>query len=76
MIYLKNKDALKEYQQYLIVEKGASSLTVENYIRDIDHFLHFLEKEKQVFDVCNITKDHIYDYLKMDDRSPHRCHFL
>ena len=36
---MKNKDALLEFKQYLIVEKNASERTIENYIRDVHAFL-------------------------------------
>lgn len=64
MIFLKNKDVIKEYEVYLTVEKGLSHSTIENYLRDIKHFIDFLEKEYNVFDIQKTTKDHIYSYLK------------
>ena len=41
---MKCVDALKEYKQYMIVEKGYSRYTVENYERDILHFIDFIYK--------------------------------
>ncbi len=39
---MKNKDALLEFKQYLIVEKNASERTIENYIRDVQAFFNYI----------------------------------
>ncbi len=77
VIPLKNIDAIREYKQYLIVEKGLSNHTIENYIRDIQRFCQYIEKEFQIFQIEKINKDHIYSYLKelrnrLSERSVHR----
>ena len=61
---MKNRDAILEYKQYLIVEKGLSQNTIENYIRDIQHCITYIEESFQIYDIDNIEKDHIYQYLK------------
>lgn len=61
---MKNSEALKEYKQYLIVEKGLSSCTIENYLRDINHMYAYVNKNYYIDNIENIQKDHIYQYLK------------
>lgn len=59
-----NKDAISEYKQYLLVEKGLSKQTIESYIRDIESFIHYVEKTFYVKNINELTKDHVYHYLK------------
>lgn len=61
---MKNKDALLEFKQYLIVEKNASDRTVENYIRDIRAFINYVESTHQINKIEDINKEHIRFYLK------------
>ncbi|MDO5812023.1 MAG: site-specific tyrosine recombinase [Bacillota bacterium] len=61
---MKNKDALLEFKQYLIVEKNASEKTVKNYIRDIHAFLNYVETNHQIDQIEDINKEHIRFYLK------------
>lgn len=61
---MKNKDALKEYQQYLIVEKGASKNTIQAYLRDLKDFSQYVEITFQVQSVEQIEEKHIASYLK------------
>ena len=57
-------DAILEYKQYLVVEKGLSQNTIENYLRDISHFQKYIEKEFEIYHIEKIERDHIYQYLK------------
>jgi tyrosine recombinase XerD len=61
---LKYNDALKEYRQYMIVEKGYSRHTIENYFRDINDFIKFLYEQYHITEINEVCKDHIYSYLK------------
>ena len=61
---MKNRTAIIEYKQYLIVERGFSKETISNYIRDINRFIDYIEKEYQIINIEDINKDHIYQYLK------------
>ena len=61
---MKNKDALLEFKQYLIVEKNASERTIENYIRDVHAFFNYVEANHQIVQIDDIHKEHIRFYLK------------
>ncbi len=61
---MKYNDALKEYRQYMIVEKGYSRHTIENYFRDINDFIKFLYEQYHITEINEVCKDHIYSYLK------------
>ncbi|MEG0275488.1 MAG: tyrosine recombinase [Coprobacillus sp.] len=61
---MKCREALKEYKQYLIVEKGHSSHTIDSYLRDINHLYDYVLKYNHIDDIEYINKDHIYQYLK------------
>lgn len=61
---MKCKDALLEYKQYMIVEKGYSRNTVDNYYKDIENFICYIDHKYHVKEIDQITKDHLYHYLK------------
>ena len=44
-------DAIELYQQYLLVEKGLSKQTVENYTNDLKQFFLFFEDKREVEDL-------------------------
>lgn len=53
------QDTLKDYKMYLIVEKGLSKNTVENYLRDLDDFFVHVRKSHNK----DIDADDINEYL-------------
>lgn len=61
---MKCKDAIVEYKQYMIVEKGYSPKTVEGYLRDIKQFGEYMSQKFHIVDLETINKDLVYAYLK------------
>lgn len=61
---MKLKDSLNEYRQYLIVEKGLSKNTILAYLNDLNKFFIYLNDIHQIFEIENISKEHIRLYLK------------
>ncbi|MBR3210573.1 MAG: tyrosine recombinase XerD [Bacilli bacterium] len=57
------EDAIKDFLNYCIFEKGLSDCTKESYQNDLEVYKLFLES-KHVLNVSSITSDHIKDFLK------------
>lgn len=58
------RDALSEYKQYLIVEKGLSKNTIYSYLRDLIAFSNFIGENYELNKIEDIDKEHIRLYLK------------
>lgn len=58
------RDALSEYKQYLIVEKGLSKNTIYSYLRDLIAFSNFIGENYELNEIEDIDKEHIRLYLK------------
>ncbi|WP_154887834.1 site-specific tyrosine recombinase XerD [Longibaculum muris] len=61
---MKWKDALREYKQYMIVEKGYSQNTIDSYMRDLLDFFNVINEQYHIDNIEDISKDHVYLYLK------------
>lgn len=66
---MRNRDALKEYKQYLIVEKGVSKNTVLAYMRDLIDYTNFLGLERSNDKIEGTTIKDVETYIK----SLHNC---
>lgn len=61
---MKIKDALLEYKQYLIVEKGRSKNTINSYLSDLKLFEKYLKDAHDILDIESVSTSHIEAYLK------------
>ena len=57
-------EAINEYRQYLIVEKGLSKNTIIAYISDLKKFSIYLDDSFQINKIEELSKEHIRLYLK------------
>ena len=57
------KDAIEDFINYCVFEKGLSDKTKESYENDLKVYSEFL-KENNIEDIENIKSDHIKDFLK------------
>lgn len=57
------EQAAKLFLNYMLVERGASSNTIESYKRDLRKFLNFLSENCNIKEVREITPTHIEDFL-------------
>jgi integrase/recombinase XerD len=57
------EDAIKDFLNYCIFEKGLSDKTKESYQNDLEVYKEFLKKQN-ISRVEHITSDHIKDFLK------------
>lgn len=60
----KNEDLIKEYYNYLTLERNFSKNTVSSYVNDISNFSEFVNK-----DVIKATKDDINKYIRLNKES-------
>lgn len=58
------KDAIIEYKQYLLVEKGVSQNTILAYMRDLIQFSNYVAKTFEIQNINDIQKEHIRKYLE------------
>ncbi|WP_194766447.1 site-specific tyrosine recombinase XerD [Tamlana sp. I1] len=57
------KQALKDYQSYLKIERGLSSNSIDNYILDVKKLISFLEENAITASPLNITSDIIQQFI-------------
>ena len=55
---MRQSDYLKEFETYLLLEKGLSENTTTNYLRDLRQFLSYINK-----DVQEINEHDVEQYL-------------
>lgn len=65
---MKIEDAIVDFIQYCLFEKGLTDQTVSSYQNDLDVYLSFLQ-DKNVFLVKDITSDYIKEFLKIRGNS-------
>ena len=58
------EDAIVDFIQYCLFEKGLTDQSVSSYQNDLDVYLSFLQ-DKNVFLVKDITSDYIKEFLKI-----------
>lgn len=56
---------LKQYLQFIKLEKGLSENSVISYQNDLDRYLDFLSEELKVRDLGGVTHSHIEQYLEL-----------
>lgn len=59
---MKLKDALDLYVQYLLVEKGLTTITVKNYQDDINQFFSLLGDN--ITDTSELLGEHLYRFIR------------
>ncbi|MEW9500275.1 site-specific tyrosine recombinase XerD [Jeotgalibacillus marinus] len=57
------KDQLLDFIQFMIVEKGLSSNTVQSYERDLKAYLVYVEKVERVEAICEVKRVHILQFF-------------
>ena len=55
---------IENYKNYLIFERRMAKNTTNSYIRDLEGYKQFLEEKEKVFNVDDITKNNIENYLE------------
>ena len=61
---MKIEDAIVDFIQYCLFEKGLTDQSVSSYQNDLDVYCSFLQ-DKSVFLVKDITSNHIKEFLKL-----------
>jgi integrase/recombinase XerD len=57
------QELLTKYFNYLLIERGVAQNTLESYGRDLRRFLLFVQEEKRLTDVHEVTPEVIVEYL-------------
>ncbi len=58
-----NKE-IEDYENYLTFERRMAKNTTSSYIRDLEHYATYLEEERKVYKVDDISKSDIEAYLE------------
>ena len=62
-------DAISNFAQHLIAEKGLSKLTVDSYLKDLELFFDFYKEKKMVEDLLPTDLNEFVQYQKSIGRS-------
>jgi len=57
------RDLLARYFNYLLVERGVAKNTLESYGRDLHRFIVFVEENKKITDVHQVTPEVVIEHL-------------
>lgn len=60
---MKWKNAIKDYQLYLKIERGLSQNTLDSYTRDLEKLILFLEQNKISISPISINKNIIHNFI-------------
>lgn len=55
---------IKDFQNYLVVERSLSKNTVNSYVRDVKLFVQFLESKSYIISPDDVNQAHLQDFLK------------
>ncbi len=55
---------IKDFQNYLVVERSLSKNTVNSYVRDVKLFVRFLESKSYIISPDDVNQAHLQDFLK------------
>ena len=57
------QELLTKYFNYLLIERGVAQNTLESYGRDLRRFILFVEENRKIADVKEVTPEVIVEYL-------------
>ena len=57
-------EQLKDFMDYLIVEKGSAKNTIMAYERDLKSYLHYLKNVESVHSLNDVQRVHIVHFLR------------
>lgn len=60
---MKWKNALRDYQHYLRLERGLSANSITNYKLDVEKLMRFLEEKKISSDPISISEEEIQEFI-------------
>jgi integrase/recombinase XerD len=57
------RQLLKDFMDYLLIERGLSNHTIDAYTRDLTNYITYMEKSAEISDVNAINRIQIMNYL-------------
>ncbi|RHM63647.1 site-specific tyrosine recombinase XerD [Coprobacillus sp. AF33-1AC] len=64
---MNNQELINHFLQYLIVERGLSHNTIQNYKQDLTKFVKFIETECKITSINDVKREHVQLFLKHED---------